>query len=886
MGHIRSVCGIICILFLLWAEKIQCPAVNTRQPVSNFCVLRTQKGVNIRASLKPSLIARQNVYQMLVNNKRTPLLGVWDELWYSFYEFGKPSLTQSVDVLITHKTYSNSKEAFSVHLSSEKSASPATATEISARLVVSPHRSTGRGEDRIFEDVFLLIPEVSGNMKKESQTRRGPRDYLVLNQSLFEFPNSYCFNEKTRFLSLVDRQHRPCVEASSVDLEKQPYDFYIKAKVNEIRNEPAEFFLSSFGGLYDTATTSRHRSSVIFISQQPLILHIFIPNEKPSSRSTAAGVPNTVYFTITLHTRHLGSFLNDQCCLVIATIRDTYGIIYEYFDTLYSNHLGKFFTLVTAIIHDGCDVIAQSLQILTTFLKIQCSSAVDVIYSAAEELCDILRSSSDKLDSISFGKSRDYQWTLIWSYVDRACQKIGVLRADGDATVAAGWIAFSIFIDETIVDGTNTTIARQDTVSPASIGIPWTQSDLSLAMDIACTDEEDCMFVRFTVSDPCINYNFDTGRSISSRKAPSIERGGSDCDVIGVEGPPTGKLAPVLKQSREKPSDEGEGSDEACNIYMAQSSSVPQMSQKDDDFKQAMKDFLTDIDETYGAPSQPAIHLLREERSEEQDEGKMCMAQRDNAPKMPHEEKHLTESMKHYLADIDDTNGPPSQLRAIHLIKKEPSERHDEHRDLDEAQRIYLYPKSNAFKMAREDKDFQQSMRHFLSDIDETNGPPSQLRAIHLIKEESSEERDEHCRDLDEAQGIYLDPKSIASTMSGEYKDFQQSMNHFLPDIDETNGPLSRLRAIHLVKENPSGGQDEGTYADKAHKIYMAQKDCPPKVSLEENDFEQALKAFHADIDKTCGKNRTRLRRFSNFLWQCQDVTFYVLRIYLDNRFY
>ncbi|KAJ8036857.1 hypothetical protein HOLleu_17503 [Holothuria leucospilota] len=552
MGRISSACGIICVLLILWAE--QCPGVNT-QPEANFCVLRTQEGVEIRASLKPSLNAQQKLHQTLdltnarccfnpdkkcaltehlnvtLNNITSLLKYPIHPLWcykllneggtcfklmskcaalhfvrhilnvntfnnsrYSFYEFGKPSLTQTVDVQITRKTSFNSKETFSVHLRSEKSASTTTQTETPSRLMTNPHRSPEREEDRILiEDVFLLIPEVKDNMKKDSQTRRGARDYLVLNQSLFEFPNSDCFSEKTRFLSLVVPQHRPCVEASSVDLEKQPYDFYVKEKylqdwfdcfifsfkVKEIRNGPTEFFLDSFGTLYDPTTTSRHRSSVIFISQQPLILHIFIPNEETSSRSRAPEFFNTVCGTIALYSRQLGSFLNDQCSLIMATIRNAFGIIsaylvnlhsshlepfltdlftfvatiirdayntiFEYSDTLYSRHLGPFltdrWTLVTATSGAGYDVIAQHLQPLATFIKGQWSSAVEVLY---------IFLSFDKFDSISFEKSIVYQWNLIWSYIDHACQKIGVLRADGDATVAAGWIILSVLIGKSI----------------------------------------------------------------------------------------------------------------------------------------------------------------------------------------------------------------------------------------------------------------------------------------------------------------------------------------------------------------------------------------------------------------------------------------------------
>ncbi|KAJ8036854.1 hypothetical protein HOLleu_17500 [Holothuria leucospilota] len=919
---------------MLCAEKIQCPAVNT-QPEANFCVLRTQEGVDIRASLKPSVNARNNLHQK---------------------------------------------------------------------------------EDRILlKDVFLLIPEVKDNMKKDSQTRRGPRDYLVLNQSLFEFPNSDCFNEKTRFLSLVVPQHRPCVEASSVDLEKQPYDFYVKAKVKEVRNGPTEFFLDSFGTLYDPTTTSRHRSSVIFISQQPLILHIFIPNEETSSRLRAAGFFNTVCGTIALYSRQLGSFLNDQCSLIMANIRHAFGIIsaylvnlhfshlepfltdlftfvstiirdayntvFEYSDTLYSRHLGPFltdqWTLVTATSGAGYDVIAQHLQPFATFIKGQWSSAVEVLY---------IFLSFDKFDSISFEKSIVYQWNLIWSYIDHACQKIGVLRADGDATVAAGWIVLSVLIvcpvllvkwlvtslrnqagvqemddiimldndngipvfrrddplvdflreafniiylpqwtdeDNNMVDGTDNAIVGQDTVLRPS-------TDLILAMGIGHNNAE-IIFPRLIVSDPYINFQFETARFNNYHEVLLADRASSECDVMyppqrrtefgwvvtsrdqslvtdianeehnrlpprrffslpciaaleeyqhhddyalteridssydlmpvthretktRVLGPPTGKRTTVLKPSRCELSKEGEGTDseEACNISLAQNSGASNVSHKDEDFKKVMKDFLTNIDDTYGPPSQPATHLLREEQSEH-DEGrdleeanKNYMTPKSNAPKVSQKDKDFKQAMKYFLDDIDDTYGPPSQP-ATHLLREELSEQ-DEGRDLEEAHKINMTPKSNAPKVSQKDKDFKQAMKYFLDDIDDTYGPPSQP-ATHLLREELSEQ--DEGRDLEDAHKINMTPKSNAPKVSQKDNDFKKVMKDFLTDIDDTYGPPSQP-ATHLLREELSE-QDEGRDLEEAHKINMTPTSNAPKVSQKDNDFKKVMKDFLTDIDDTYG---------------------------------
>lgn len=86
--------------------------------------------------------------------------------------------------------------------------------------------------------------------------------------------------------------------------------------------------------------------------------------------------------------------------------------------------------------------------------------------------------------------------------------------------------------DDTTFDGTNTEIVEKDTFLPPYIGIPFTQSDFSLAMDIASNDDDEYTSLRWTVSDSCINYNFEAGRSINSRDVSSIYRGESDRDVM------------------------------------------------------------------------------------------------------------------------------------------------------------------------------------------------------------------------------------------------------------------------------------------------------------------------------------------------------------------
>ncbi|KAJ8036856.1 hypothetical protein HOLleu_17502 [Holothuria leucospilota] len=437
-----------------------------------------------------------------------------------------------------------------------------------------------------------------------------------------------------------------------------------------------------------------------------------------------------------------------------------------------------------------------------------------------------------------------------------------------------------------MVDVTDNPIVGEDTVLRPS-------TDLILAMGIGHNNDE-IIFPRLIVSDPYINYQFETARSNNYHEVLLADRANSECDVMyllqrrtefGVLGPPTGKRTTVLKHSRCELSKEDEGTDseEACNICMAQNSSASNVSHKDEDFKKVMKDFLTNIDDTYGPPSQPATHLLREELSEH-DEGrdleeahKINMTPTSNAPKVSQKDNDFKKVMKDFLTDIDDTYGPPSQP-ATHLLREELSE-HDEERDLDEAHKINMTPKSNAPKVSQEDKDFKQAMKYFQADIDNTYGAPSQP-ATHLTKEEPSEEQDER-RDV-EAHKICMAPKVSSAKEFQEEKDFKEVMKDFLTDIDETYGPPSR-RASHLFRETPfEEAEEEAGSIDsvEAHKIHIAKKGAATKMSQENKDSQQVLRDFLTDIDETSGNIKTPRRRLTNFLWGCQEVIFYVLDVY------
>ncbi|KAJ8047855.1 hypothetical protein HOLleu_06974 [Holothuria leucospilota] len=399
MGRFASISGILYLLVFLDSVVLRSNAQSKFD--FNACVLRTQRGVEIRVSLKPSLSAQNNLHEtldfskarccfdpdkrcplpvslnvtlanaasllkypirprmMTVNKQRIPQMSVWDEIWYSLYEFEKPSLTQSVDVKITRKNYDNAddEETF-FHLRSDEGISP------------SSHRS-----------------------------KRGSRDLLVAEKEYFTFHRWDCFDESTCFPSLVQSHlHQP--HTSSVDLAYKPFGVFIGTKVKETNNKPRKMALSSLGTLQDPATISRDRSSAVFISQQPLILHIFIPNEEPSLGLAVAGFVDTAFTAFSWYSGHLGSLLNNQ------------------------------YTLVKAIICDGYDVIAQIGQFLATFLKSQWSSAIDVLYSATEQLYDLV-GSFDNFDRIPFEKSIDCQWNLIWSYVDQACQRLIGLIING-----------------------------------------------------------------------------------------------------------------------------------------------------------------------------------------------------------------------------------------------------------------------------------------------------------------------------------------------------------------------------------------------------------------------------------------------------------------------
>ncbi|KAJ8036939.1 hypothetical protein HOLleu_17611 [Holothuria leucospilota] len=400
-------------------------------------------------------------------------------------------------------------------------------------------------------------------------------------------------------------------------------------------------------------------------------------------------------------------------------------------------------------------------------------------------------------------------------------------------------------------------------------------------------------------SDPCINsFNaIDQYHYIDDDDI--IVRIGSSYDLMSVahretknrvEGPPTGKLATVLKHSREVPSErEGTDLDEAYEIHMAQTGGALEVSEEehklDEGLRQALKNLIADVDKEYGNNTTPV-----KEESSERDEGtdldeayKIQMAQNGGAQdaQLPEEEYKLDEgvrqALKNLIADVDKEYGNNTTP-----AKDKPSGR-DEGTDLEKTYKIQRTQNGGAVEVADEDYELnggvRQALKNLITDVDKEYG-----NNTTPVKEEPSG-RDEGT-DLDEAYKIQMAQNGgalDARLPEEEYKldeGVRQALKNLIAEVDKED-----VNNTTPVKEEPSG-RDEVTNLEEAFKIDMAKNGGVVGVAQEDKDFQQALKDFLTDTDEIFDINRTPRRRVTNFLWQCQEVMFDVLRIYMDNRFY